>query len=186
MHRRDFVHGLAAGLGIGAAPRLLRAAAAPASRPLKLLILGGTGFLGPHTVEYALKRGHEITLFNRGRTNADMYPDLEKLTGDRFGDLSALEGRDWDVCLDNSGYIPATVEASAGLLSKHVKQYVFISSISVFADFTRKGLDEDAPVGVITDEEIAGWDRSPKRLFLCLIVQPYVLMQALPDGKAAH
>jgi 2'-hydroxyisoflavone reductase len=160
--RRDFLRtGALAGGAVAGAAALRPGAALADFTPLKsqkklrILILGGTAFLGPAVVNEARARGHEITLFNRGRTNADMYPDLEKLTGDRFGDLSALEGREWDVCLDNSGYIPATVAASAGLLSKHVKQYIFVSSISVFADFSVRGLNEKSPVGQLTDEEIA-------------------------------
>lgn len=125
------------------------------SRKLKILILGGTAFLGPAVVEQARMRGHEVTLFNRGRTNADMFPDLEKLQGDRDGDLESLKGRTWDVCLDDSGYIPHMVKASAGLLAPNVKQYIFISSISVYADFSKRGLNETSPVAVLTDEQIA-------------------------------
>ena len=71
--------------------------------PLRILILGGTGFIGPHQVEYARSRGHTLTLFNRGRTNTGLFPNVERLVGDRNGDVTALEGREWDVVLDNSG-----------------------------------------------------------------------------------
>lgn len=121
----------------------------------KILILGGTAFLGPAIVEKALQQGHEITLFNRGRTNTQLFPDVEKLVGDRDGDLEALKGRDWDVCIDTSGYIPHMVKDSAELLQGHVEQYIFISSISVFADFTIRGLDENSAVATLTGEEIA-------------------------------
>ena len=91
-------------------------AAPPPPRNLRILVLGGTSFIGPHQVEYALSRGHEVTLFNRGRTNTHLFPGLEKLVGDRNGDLTALQGRSWDVVIDNSATNPRWVELSAGLL----------------------------------------------------------------------
>ena len=124
-------------------------------RKLKILILGGTAFLGPSVVHEARARGHEITLFNRGRTNADMFPDLEKLQGDRDGDLVSLKDRRWDVCLDNSGYIPRMVRDSAELLAPNIGQYIFVSSISVYADFSKPGLNEASPVAVIGEAEVA-------------------------------
>jgi 2'-hydroxyisoflavone reductase len=133
-------------------------------RPLKLLILGGTGFLGPHTVRAALAQGHQITLFNRGRTNNHLFPELEKLRGDRDGNLEALKGRKWDAVIDTSGYVPRLVADSAGLLAPNTGQYIFISSISVYADFTKRGMDETAPVGTLTDpttEEITGASYGP-------------------------
>ena len=92
-------------------------AAGEAKQPLNLLILGGTGFIGPHQVRFALSRGHQVTLFNRGRTNPGMFPEAEKLRGDRASDLSALEGRSWDVVIDNTASIPRWVSESAGLLA---------------------------------------------------------------------
>ncbi len=83
---------------------------------MNILILGGTGFIGPHMVRYALARGHSITLFNRGRTNTHLFPEAEKLVGDRNSDLSALEGRSWDAVIDNSGYTPDQVKMSVDLL----------------------------------------------------------------------
>ncbi|NNM31440.1 MAG: NAD-dependent epimerase/dehydratase family protein [Gemmatimonadetes bacterium] len=80
---------------------------------LSILVLGGTGFLGPHMIQTALDRGHEVTLFNRGRTNPHLFPDLEKIVGDRGGDLSGLAGRTWDVVIDNSGYVPPTSKRRA-------------------------------------------------------------------------
>ena len=162
--RRDFLKTSAATGALAAAAPLLGSGALAAitrlraDKPLRILVLGGTGFLGPAVVECALKRGHTVTLFNRGRTNPHLYPDLEKLEGDRDGDLKALEGRDWDVVLDTSGYYPKVVEGSAGLLADHVERYIFISSISVYADFSRPGLDEDSPVGTVTPEEVAEVD----------------------------
>jgi len=114
---------------------------------LRILILGGTGFLGPHTVRAALARGHELTLFNRGKTNPGLFADVESLRGDRDGDLEALAGRNWDAVIDNSGYVPRIVGDSARLLAGAVRQYVFISSVSAYADFSTPGADETAPLG---------------------------------------
>jgi len=98
---------------------------------LHLLILGGTGFLGPHFVRAAVARGHTMTLFNRGKTNPHLFPELEQLHGDRNGDLKALEGREWDAVVDTSGYFPRQVRGSAGILRDAVRQYLFVSSISL-------------------------------------------------------
>lgn len=128
-------------------------APAPAPKPTKptLLILGGTGFLGPHLVEAALARGYQVTLFNRGRTNPGLFPTLEKLRGNRDGDLKALHGRKFDAVIDTSGYVPRIVRASAELLAPAVKQYVFISSISVYANFAKKGVDESHTLAKLTE-----------------------------------
>src|SRR5690242_21378726 len=109
---------------------------------MRLLILGGTIFLGRHLVEAAQARGHEVTLFNRGQHNPDLYPDVEKLRGDRDGGLEALRGRRWDAVVDTSGYVPRVVRASAELLADAVEHYTFISSISVYPHFRSLGLDE--------------------------------------------
>jgi 2'-hydroxyisoflavone reductase len=119
----------------------------------KILILGGTGFLGPALVEAAQPRGHTLTLFNRGKTHPGLFPDVEKLLGDRDGNLKALEGRKWDAVIDTSGYVPRVVGASAGLLAPNVEQYVFVSTISVYGDMSHYGIDEDAPVATVTDEK---------------------------------
>jgi 2'-hydroxyisoflavone reductase len=162
--RRDFLKTSAAvGAAATAGPLLAGRAfadftATKSDKRLRFLILGGTAFLGPAVVENALARGHTVTLFNRGKTNTHLFPDLEKLVGDRDGDLAALEGRDWDVVIDTSAYYPKVVDDSAGLLKERVGQYIFISSISVYADFSKPGLNEESPVGVITDEEIAEVD----------------------------
>lgn len=119
----------------------------PATQPStkkKILILGGTGFLGPAIVRYALQQGHELTLFNRGKTRTSLFPDVEKLHGDRDGDLKSLEGgRTWDAVIDTSGYVPRIVQLSADLLKGRVKQYIFISSISVYSN-PPVGADENA------------------------------------------
>jgi 2'-hydroxyisoflavone reductase len=95
---------------------------------MRLLILGGTGFIGPHEVRYALARGHRITIFNRGRQKEAWPGPVEELLGDRDGDLTALEGRDWDVCIDNPTSLPMWVRDAARVLKGHVGQYVFIST----------------------------------------------------------
>lgn len=125
-----------------------------AARPLRLLILGGTRFLGPATVDAALARGHSMTLFNRGKSNPHLYPELEKLKGDRDGDLKALEGREWDAVIDTSGFVPRLVKDSAELLQGKVQQYVFISSISVYKDFPARDIDESSPVGRLDDPTV--------------------------------
>ena len=122
-------------------------------RPLRILILGGTGFIGPHMVREALRRGHEVSLFNRGRTNDELFPDLELLVGDRNNRLEALEGGKWDAVVDNSGYVPRYVEDSARLLAPNVSHYLFISTISVYADLSNP-IDEDTAVGKLDDETV--------------------------------
>ncbi len=123
-----------------------------AGRRLRILVLGGTAFLGPAIVDNALERGHEVTLFNRGKTNPHLYPDLEKIVGDRTVSHDALKGRKWDVVIDTCGYYPRVVREAAAVLAGNIDQYIFISSISVYADFSRKGLNEESPVGTIEDE----------------------------------
>ena len=102
-------------------------------RPLKILILGGTGFIGPHMVREALRRGHQVSLFNRGKTNRNLFPDLELLVGDRDNGLDALVGHKWDAVVDNSGYVPRHVADSATLLSSAVSHYIFVSTVGVYA-----------------------------------------------------
>lgn len=119
---------------------------------MKLLILGGTVFLGRHLVEAAQARGHEVTLFNRGQHNPELFPDVEKLRGDRKADLSALEGRRWDAVIDPSGYVPSVVRATAELLAQSVDHYTFISSLSVYAENHLVGVDESGKVATIEDE----------------------------------
>jgi 2'-hydroxyisoflavone reductase len=112
---------------------------------VKLLLLGGTIFLGRHIVEAARAHGHEITLFNRGRHEPQLFPEVEKLRGDRDGDLSALRGRRWDAVIDTSGYRPEQIRAAMEALGGAVTQYTFISSISVFREFPPgRSYDEDA------------------------------------------
>jgi 2'-hydroxyisoflavone reductase len=126
---------------------------------MDLLILGGTRFLGRHLVEAALRDDHRVTLFNRGLSGPDLFPEVETITGDRDGDLSALQGRRWDAVIDTCGYVPRVVRASAGLLADAADHYTFVSSISVYPDDIGPGADEDAPVQELEDhtvEEVTG------------------------------
>ncbi|HJZ50545.1 MAG TPA: SDR family oxidoreductase [Roseiflexaceae bacterium] len=131
---------------------------------MKLLILGGTIFLGRYLVEAALAAGHDVTLFNRGQHNPELYPEVEKLRGDRDGGLAALRGRRWDAVVDTSGYLPRVARASAELLADAVDHYTFISSISVYPHFRSLGTDESAPVDTLDDpniEEVTGETYGP-------------------------
>ncbi len=142
--------GLAGGTGDAVSDRPARSRPEPG--PLRILILGGTGFIGPHEVEYALERGHTLTLFNRGRTNPGMFPAVKKLRGDRGSDLSALEGGEWDVVLDNSGFYPRHARLSAQLLKDSVDRYMFVSSISAYDNSLLPGAEEhDAPIATMDD-----------------------------------
>jgi len=165
--RRDLLKAAATGaLGLTLAPTLSAQTPPPAqprpagpmpegvgraARPLRILILGGTGFIGPHEVRYALARGHKLTLFNRGR-NPLMWPgEVEELTGDRnTGDLDSLKGREWDVCIDNPTMLPFWVRDAGQVLKGKVGQYVFISTLSVSASDAPVGLDESMPVAKYT------------------------------------
>ena len=156
-NRREFIK--AGALGAAALSTGVLALPAPAvassgHAPLDILILGGTGFIGPHMVREALRRGHSVTLFNRGRTNNTLFPDLETIKGDRNNGLQGLEGRQWDVVIDNSGYVPRHVRDSARLLAPNVSHYLFISTVSVYASFTADS-DESAPLATIADETVA-------------------------------
>jgi 2'-hydroxyisoflavone reductase len=123
---------------------------------MRLLVLGGTLFLGRHLVDAALGRGHEVTLFNRGQTNPDLFSEAEKLRGDRGSDLSALEGRRWDAAIDVHGRMPRVVRAAAELLAGAVDHFTFVSSISAYGEVFPPGLDESFPTAEFaegTDED---------------------------------
>jgi 2'-hydroxyisoflavone reductase len=128
-------------------------------KKMKVLILGGTVFLGPHLIDAALARGHQITIFNRGQHNPDWYPEVEKLRGDRSHELEALHGRRWDAVIDTCGYLPGVVRKSAELLANAAEHYTFISSISVYANFDLATTDENAPVKTITSEQLSEAER---------------------------
>ncbi len=130
---------------------------APSSRPLRILILGGTGFIGPHQVRYALARGHKLTLFNRGRNPKDWPGQVEELTGDRnTGDLASLKGRTWDVCIDNPTTLPFWVRDAGTVLKGQVGHYIFVSTLSVYSDNRAPGQDEASVLFKYqgTDEEV--------------------------------
>ncbi len=121
---------------------------------MKLLVLGGTVFAGRHVVDAALARGHQVTLFTRGQHNIALFPQAERLRGDRDGDLDALRGRRWDAAIDMCGYVPRVVRASAELLADKVAHYTFISTISVYSDTRQQGLQEHSSVGTLDDESV--------------------------------
>jgi 2'-hydroxyisoflavone reductase len=162
--RRDFIEltvlAGAAGVAMASRPAAAGTEAGRARRPLKILVLGGTGLIGPPMVAYAVARGHELTLFNRGKTNTELFPELERIIGDRNDNISALaaavaKGRRWDVVIDNTASIPRWVEESAGLLKDSAGLYLYTSSISAYADSATPGADETAPLGAISAEEAA-------------------------------
>jgi 2'-hydroxyisoflavone reductase len=133
---------------------------------MRILIIGGTRFLGRHLVDAALARSHEVTLFNRGKTNPDLFPQLETIMGDREKDINKLvdAGRIWDAVIDVAGYVPRIVRLSAEALKENVSRYVFISTISVYDNFGKIGMDESDPVGKLEDEtteEITGETYGP-------------------------
>lgn len=163
-NRRDFLRTTAAvggALAIGTVPSVggavaEAAAAQPpvtrAPKPLRILILGGTGFIGPHQVRYAQQRGHTVTLFNRGKTNPGLFPDVQKLEGDRsVGNYESLKGKRWDVVIDNPTTLPRWVRQAAEVLKGQVGQYVFISTISTYASNETPGADETAPLATTTE-----------------------------------
>ncbi len=155
---------------------------------MHILIIGGTQFVGRTLTQTALERGHQVTLFNRGKTNQEIFPEAEKLVGDRDGGLEALHGRSWDVVIDTCGYVPRLVRDSAQLLQNQVKQYVFISTISIFADMKTPDMDENAPLGLMpegdnTVEEVKNTTYGPLKVLCeqllhelfpdkCLIIRP--------------
>jgi len=160
------------------ASRLSAPSAAAPRRAIRLLILGGTGFIGPWQVRYAQERGHEVTIFNRGRSAPGMFSGVEELTGDRaLGQLDALRGRRWDAVIDNSASLasaPDWVRDSAGLLREAADQYLFISTRSVFRDLSAVPGTVDAPV--LTRETTSSWREGQP--------YPYGLAKALAEGEA--
>jgi nucleoside-diphosphate-sugar epimerase len=149
MHRRDFITSSAFAVLATALPALADTAL---PKPMRLLILGGTGFIGPHQVRYALARGHHVTVFNRGRQKEAWSGPVEELLGDRNGDLKSLEGRGWDVCIDNPASLPVWVRDAARVLKGHIGQYVFISTISAYAA-NDKPVDETAPLATYNGDD---------------------------------
>ncbi len=154
--RREFLGSSLAALGAAAAldPKVLLAARAPK----KILILGGTGFVGPHNVRYALSRGHQVTIFNRGRSGPSLFgKDVEQLSGDRANNLEALKGRKWDAVIDESASLssaPEWVKLSANLLKDSTDQYLFVSTRSAYLDTSRVPMTADAPVLTLENSPI--------------------------------
>jgi 2'-hydroxyisoflavone reductase len=152
--RRSFLKlSLLAGgsVGLGLLPDVAGLSAHAIPKPLRLLILGGTGFTGPFQVQYALDRGHKVTVFNRGRTHPGELPkEAEQLIGDRNGQLDALKGRSWDVVIDNPATLPVWVRDAAQILKGNADRYVYISSTAVYADVSKTGLEETMPLAKYT------------------------------------
>jgi 2'-hydroxyisoflavone reductase len=158
--RRHFIQRTAAvaslaSLGTAALPAM---AADKAAAPKRILVLGGTGFLGPAIVEAAKARGHTLTLFNRGKTRPTLFPDVERRQGNRDPlkdeGLKSLETGEWDAVIDDTGYVPRIVSASAKLLSPRVKQYIYISSISCYKEPSPMYGDEDTPLATMADPTV--------------------------------
>lgn len=121
---------------------------------MNLLIIGGSIFLGKHLTQQAIARGHSVTLFNRGIHNPDLFPEAEKITGDRNSDCSLLAGRTWDAVIDTCGSFPRQIQMVMDALGGNIGHYTFISSISAFSDFSKPGMDETGPVGTLEDETV--------------------------------
>jgi len=135
------------GIGLRSLPKVSALTVDLTPKPMRILILGGTGFTGPFQVRYALSRGHKVTVFNRGRTHPGELPkEAEQLIGDRNGQLDTLKGRTWDVVIDNPATLPIWVRDAAQILKGNADRYVFISTISVYADTSKMGMDETAPL----------------------------------------
>ena len=166
--RRDFIYSTAAAaVGVSAFQpnenniRLI----SRTQSSLRILVLGGTGFIGPHLVQHALDRGHTVTIFNRGRTNTHLFPEVEKLRGDRSDDLESLRGKSWDIVIDNSASTPSWVRSSAQLLKDSAERYLFTSTRSVYSDLSVVGLNAetgtvfDDPPEMVEQEESIGYGR---------------------------
>jgi 2'-hydroxyisoflavone reductase len=187
--RRDLFKLGALAAASTALPALANAPAADApaieraKRPLKILILGGTGFTGPFQVQYALARGHQVTLFNRGQRPSPEWPgEVEQLHGDRnTGDLSALAGRKWDVCIDNPTSLPFWVRDAGQVLKDNVGHYLFISTISVYADGSKPGITEDAPLAIYKGADAMAETRET---LMADVANLYGPLKALSEAEA--
>jgi 2'-hydroxyisoflavone reductase len=192
LDRRDFlktgaVLGGAAGLGLPFASRAFaaqavtaRAAVERAEAPLRILILGGTRFLGPALVDYAMARGHTITLFNRGRSNPGLFPTAEKLLGDRDAadGYAALGGsRTWDVVIDVPTTLPRWVTGAADALAAKTQHYMFVSTISVFRDYSQPGIDENGPLHTPGDPLARSMGQTPETQYGPLKVRSEMIAQ---------
>ncbi|MEP5762987.1 MAG: NAD-dependent epimerase/dehydratase family protein [Halieaceae bacterium] len=161
MKRRNVIKGLGA-LGTLSALPGLAGAVGKGGGQLQVLFMGGTGFIGPHMVQALLDQGHAVTLFNRGKSSPGLFDNLERIKGDRLSDdIEQLRGRSWDVVIDTSCYVPRAVTRLMSVLDhSSLQQYVFISTISVYADFSRPGITEDSPTATMPDpssEDVNAW-----------------------------
>ncbi len=146
---------LQVGLALPVSLRLRHSGPGPGSAK-KLLVLGGTRFLGPPVVRAAQAAGWEVTLFNRGKSNPGLFKDLEQIDGDRdAGTLDGLKGRKWDAVIDTSGYAPGHVKQACELLRDAVEHYLFVSTVSVYSDASAANVDESTPTGQPTEDAIA-------------------------------
>jgi 2'-hydroxyisoflavone reductase len=177
--RRTFVRQAAGGLALAGLgfPAILRRRP---SSGLRILVLGGTGFTGPFQVQYAVARGHQVTVFNRGKRQTELPPAVEQLHGDRItGELSALKGKRWDVVIDVPTALPRWVRDAGEVLSKQADRYLFISTISVYGD-PKGPPDESAPVDK--------WNRSEDpmsiRQFGAAYLEQYGALKALSEQEA--
>ena len=154
MKRREIIRAMGVAGLLSAAP-LGGLLAAGETRPLNVLFMGGTGFIGPHMVRALVDLGHKVTLFNRGKSNPGLFEDLELIKGDRLSDdINQVSGRRWDLIVDSSCYVPRAVDLLMDAVAlDSVQQYVFISTISVYEDFSRIGITEDSPLQVLEDPE---------------------------------
>jgi 2'-hydroxyisoflavone reductase len=160
--RRTFLQSSALAAGAltswGREPGVRSQGKTDAIKPLRILILGGTGFIGPFQVQYALSRGHQVTVFNRGLTHPGELPNgVEQLIGDRNGQLDALKGRKWDVVIDNPTTLPKWVRDAAQILKGNVDRYVFISTLSVYAQQSWPGMDENGPLATYEGPDPMKW-----------------------------
>src|SRR5947209_2859246 len=180
--RRNFikVSAVAGGaMGLGLPSSLMGAEEKP--KPLRILILGGTGFTGPFQVKYALERGHKVTVFNRGKSHPGELPEgVEQLIGDRNGQLDALKGKKWDVVIDNPTSVPVWVRDAAQILKGNVDRYVFISTISVYADNSKPN-DES---GALAKYEGADAMKETRESLIASQFKLYGPLKALSEQEA--
>lgn len=179
--RRQLQAGGASAAAGAPLPAFAAETAAGPVKPLNILILGGTGFTGPHQVRYALARGHKLTLFNRGRRPNAWPASVEELNGDReTNDYASLKGRSFDVCIDNPTGVPAWVRDAAAVLKGHIRHFVFISTISVYAGNATAGQDEAAPREVYTGSDAMAETMAGMRKNMAL----YGPLKALSEDEA--
>ncbi len=146
---------LAGAIGLSGRHALAATTAPTASKPLRILILGGTGFIGPNQVRYAVSRGHQVTVFNRGKRESDLPAAVEHLSGDRdSGTLDALKNREWDVCIDNPTRVPFWVRDAGKVLKGKVRHYIYVSSISVYADNSQPNAGEATALVKYTGKDV--------------------------------